>query len=140
MNKKENNTYAYDDDYEDDNINDKSPGQGDEPDDRNMVGNGQIQNDLVDKEVEQVIMKNTNNPTRGSAPGGNQQKASAGGYALPGDDDEGDGDEDEDDSDVGIVVNENVNPDDLENQEDEEDDGVMNDDEEDEADVDAHDG
>ena len=71
MNKKED--YAYDDDYEDDNIQDDSPDKNDsdEPDDRNMVGNGQIQNDLVDKEVEQVIMKNTNNPTRGSGPGGN---------------------------------------------------------------------
>ena len=115
MNKKDDNTYAYDDDYEDDNINDESPmkndSDNDEPDDRNMVGNGQIQNDLVDKEVEQVIMKNTNNPSRGAA-GSNQQKPS-GGYNLPGDDDEDDGDED--DSDVGLVVNENVNPDDLEN-------------------------
>ena len=58
-------------------------------------------------------MKNTNNPTRGSATGGNQQKPASNGYALPGDDDEDDGDDD--DSDVGIVVNENVNPDDLEN-------------------------
>ena len=54
MNKKEDNTYAYDDDYEDDHIADDSPDKNDsdEPDDRNMVGNGQIQNDLVDKEVE----------------------------------------------------------------------------------------
>ena len=77
-------------------------------------------------------MKN-NNPARGSANvGGNQQKATSSGYNLPGDEDEGD--DDEDDSDVGLVVNENVNPDDLDNQEDEEegeDDGVINDDEQD---------
>jgi len=62
-------------------------------------------------------MKNTNNAVRGNAQGGLQQKPkSNSGYALPGDEDEEEGDEDEDDeSDVGIVVNENVNPDDLDN-------------------------
>ena len=79
MSKKEDNTYAYDDDYEEDNINDDSPDKNDsdEPDERNMVGNRQM-NDLVDKEVEKVTMKN------------NQQKQNPG-YALPGDEDD-DGD------------------------------------------------
>ena len=70
-------------------------------------------------------MKNTNqNAVRGSA-GTNQQKPAAGGYAIPGDDEE----DEDDDSDVGIVVNENVNPDDLndvdvDNGDDEEDEGL----------------
>ena len=56
-----------------------------QPSGAGVVGNGQIQNDLVDKEVEQVIMKSSSNK-------GPSQKLGGGGYALPGDeDDEDDG-------------------------------------------------
>lgn len=53
-----------------------------EPSGAGVVGNGQIQNELVDKEVEQVIMKSSSN--KGPA----QQKL--GGYALPGDEEDDD--------------------------------------------------
>jgi hypothetical protein len=83
-------------DYIDDAFDDE--GYEDETDDKKKaanVGNGHIQNALVDKEVEQVIMKSASNVLK--------DKKSAG-YALPGDDDEGDEDQedlgDDDDEDV----------------------------------------
>jgi hypothetical protein len=40
------------------------------------VGNGRMQNDLVDKEVEQVVMKSASNVP-------NVKKPAAGGYVIP---------------------------------------------------------
>ena len=83
----------------------------------------QLQNELVDKEVEEVIMKSGN-------PGAGQKKtASAGAYALPDDDDE------EHDQDGGQQFHSNVDVDDDE--EDQDDEGIdmggqMDDDEDDE--------
>ena len=51
----------------------------------NVVGNGQIQNELVDKEVEQVIMKSSTN---------NEASKAKGGYAIPGDSDENEDNDD----------------------------------------------
>lgn len=55
----------------------------------NVVGNAHVQNELVDKEVEQVVMKSTS---------AKEKKPAAGGYALPGDtdpDEENQDDQDE---------------------------------------------
>ena len=79
---------AFDDDaYEQDQQEDKKKHVA------NVVGNAHIQNDLVDKEVEQVVMKSASTK---------EKKPKAGGYALPGDsaeDDEGDVDMDDEDQD-----------------------------------------
>jgi hypothetical protein len=75
------------------------------------VGNGRMQNDLVDKEVEQVIMKSASNVPK-------EKKPAAGGYAIPDSDEDVDqdqeemGDEEEDDEEV---------QDDPDGEEDEED-------------------
>ena len=81
-------------DYIDDAFDDEAYEEEEEKKKANVVGNAHIQNDLVDKEVEQVIMKS------GST---KEKKPLAGGYALPGDDDEEDEevqDEDVDDEEV----------------------------------------
>ena len=75
---------AFDDDaYEEDQQQDKKGVA-------NVVGNAHIQNDLVDKEVEQVVMKSASTK---------EKKPAAGGYALPGDEDEDEADMDEEDQD-----------------------------------------
>lgn len=50
------------------------------------IGNGRMQNDLVDKEVEQVIMKSASNTAK-------EKRPVEGGYAIPDSDEE---DEDQD--------------------------------------------
>ena len=88
-----------------------------EPSGAGVVGNGQIQNDLVDKEVEQVIMKSSSNK-------GPAQKLGGGGYALPGD---------EDDDDNGALIGQ-VNLDDQEEDkaQDSDDDAELDQEDEDE--------
>lgn len=51
-----------DDGFDDDNYDeDQTPNKSSNTNMAGLVGNGHIQNDLVDKEVEQVIMKSSSN-------------------------------------------------------------------------------
>lgn len=70
-----------------------------------------MQNDLVDKEVEQVVMKSASN-------NGQDKKPAARGYAIPGSDEE---DEDQDQEDLGDEDDEDVQDDPDGDQEDDED-------------------
>ena len=93
-----------------------------------MTANAALQNELVDKEVEQVIMKSSNQ--------GNHSKK-VGGYALPDDEDEDAGqpfhgnddvdDEDEEQDDDGIGMDGQMDDEEEQMDDEEEDEEAMDD-------------
>lgn len=88
---------AFDDDnYDDDQKNSLGQDRDGMGEAAANVGNGKIQNHLVDKEVEQVIMKSASHAAQ------DKKKPNAGGYAIPDDDDEPLDDDENDDEDEDV--------------------------------------